>query len=561
MDYDQAIYYFEQAISADPRMMDIRPQLGFCYLRAGRHDDAVKVCLNEISRFSQSLQSRILMAYVYFLQGKHEEAALACEDYNKSLDYYCLDEAEKIEKGFKVREDGKWVLSRENLEVLRIKIRERQPNLGLPFFIYGFLQKKMSRFDKASHYIHQSLQWGYNPVECLIQMIDIYLAQGNWPLAVTQARDGQRIVGSQAELFFLMGYAFYEMGQMEDAEMSFSKAFDLKPHMMETLKNLAKVHLVQGHFQEAARQFRQIMKVFPFDYNVRFLLDRAQHQQSIQKPEHRPSLTKNFVEQIKPIYTYTFATDIGPVINLINSAAVTLLRNGRLDEAIMMTASFLELYSDSPELNYNLAHYYNMKNDLNKALKYAWTSVILNEDFKDAYDLVGNIFFKMEDYDNAIKAYGQVISIDSKDAMSHYNLGCVYSAKGELRKAEESWLNAIRYEQSERSTVKDKGSDDELSYSIVVVGRRVAFKSHMSLGHIYRDQNHWDKALEHYQKALELEANRSELYYEMGKIYLKKPNIEEAKKCFDRYLYLGGDKEAEVKHFLDHLKKNQREKK
>jgi tetratricopeptide (TPR) repeat protein len=341
---------------------------------------------------------------------------------------------------------------------------------------------------------------------------------------------------------------------MDSAEANFEKAFNTKPYMIEALQNLAKVQLVKGNFKEAARRFKQIMKVSPFDYNVQFLFERSLNNEPIQKPENRPRLTKSISEKVKPIYTYIFETNVASVINLINSAAMTLLRKGQLDDAIVMTRSFLDIYTASPELSYNLAHYYNIKNDLDKALEYAWRAVMLKEDFKDALDLVGNIFFKMSDYDNSIRAYSKVIAIDPKDAMSYYNLGCVFSAKGDLDSAEESWLNAIRYEQSKRIGNRNEASDDELSFSLVVVGRRVAFKSYMSLGHIYRDRKLWDKALENYQQALELEINNSELYYEIGKIYVRKGSMPEAKKYFDRYLYLGGEKEAEVKQLLETLK-------
>jgi len=311
---------------------------------------------------------------------------------------------------------------------------------------------------------------------------------------------------------------------------------------------------VMGNFQEATRIFKQIMKVSPFDYNVQFLLERALNKQRVIKPAQSPKLTKNISERPSLKYTYSFETNIASVTNLINNAALTLLRKGQLDDAIVMTESFLEVHGVSPELNYNLAHFYNIKNNLDNALKYAWNAVELKENFKDAYDLIGNIFFKMEDFDNSIKAYRRVIAIDSKDAMSHYNLGCVFSAKGEADKAEESWLNAIRYEQSKRIKNRDEISDDELSFSLVVVGGRVAVKSYTALGHLYKNRKMWEKSLEQFQLALESEPNRSELHYEIGKIHIERGNIPEAKKSLEKYVYFGGAKEQEVRRLLDTLK-------
>jgi tetratricopeptide (TPR) repeat protein len=121
-------------------------------------------------------------------------------------------------------------------------------------------------------------------------------------------------------------------------------------------------------------------------------------------------------------------------------------------------------------------------------------------------------------------------------------------------RAEESWLNAIRNEKNKRAKNRDEISDDELSFSLVVVGRRVAFKSYESLGQLYRSQKLWDKALKQFRFALELEPNRSELHYEIGKVHMERKNISEAIKSFEKYVYFGGSKEEEVKRILDNLK-------
>jgi tetratricopeptide (TPR) repeat protein len=554
MDYDQAIYYYEQVLIENPLKQEIRPRLGFCYFRTGKHEDVVRVCQDELSRFPGSLPARILLAYVYFHQGKSEEMVAACKDFHNALEQYFSNEEQKVRKEHKEKRGSQWRLTTENREVLRKKILKKHSNLGLPYFILGVHYKKYLDFDKSSQNIHQAILWEYDPKECHTQLIDIELFQNKWEQALEKARSAFLALGPQAEFYFLMGYSYYQMDQFDRAETSFTNAFELKPYKTETLKNLGKVHLVTGNFQEATRLFKQVIKASPFDYNVKFLFERASKTQRVTKLTQRPKLSKNISERPSLKFTYTFESNIASVTDLINGAALTLLRKGQLDDAIVITERFLEIHGLSPELNYNLAHFYNIKNDLDNALKYAWIAAELKEDFKDAYDLIGNIFFKLEDFDNSIKAYRRVIASDPKDAMSHYNLGCVFSAQGEVDEAEESWLNAVRYEQSKRTRNRDQVSDDELSFSLVVVGRRVAFKSHTALGDLYKNQKMWQKALEQFQLALDLEPNRSELHYEIGTIHIEKDNISEAIKSFERYVYYGGAKEQEVRELLDTLK-------
>lgn len=554
LDYEQAIHYYEQALIEDPSKADIRPLLGFCYFRTRKYEDAVRVCSDELALHPQSLPARILLAYVYFHQGRSEEMAAVCLDFNAALEQYCMSEEKKVGKEHKVKRGGQWRLTEENLEIMRKKILKRYPNLGLPYFMLGVHYKKNSNFDKAVQNIQKAMLWEYDLLECHVQLVDIELFQNNWEKAIKQARDAHLALGSQAELYFLMGYSYYQMGYMDRAEACFSNAFELKPYVVETLKNLAKVQLVTGNFEEAEKRLKQVRKISAFDYSVQFLIDRAKNKQRVLKASEKPKLSKTLSERPFVEYKYTFETDVTFVANLINSAAITLLKKGLLDEAIIMTETFLEVYKDASSLNYNLGHFYNMKNDLDHALKYAWIAAGLQENFKDAYDLIGNIFFKAGDFESSIRAYRKVIDIDPKDAMSHYNLGCVFSAKGDMTRAEESWLSAIRNETDQKAKNRDEISEDELSFSLVVVGRRVAFKSYTALGHLYKSQKLWDKALKQFQSALELEPNRSELHYEIGKIHMERENYVEAIKSFEKYVYFGGAKEEEVKQILQTLK-------
>ncbi len=559
LDYDQAIYYYKQALSEDPSKPEIRPRLGFCYFRLGKYEDAVRVCSDEVALYPESLHARILLAYVHFHQGENEDMITACQSFHTTLEQHFSDEEQKVGKEYKVKRGSQRRLSKENLEVLCQKIQKSYSNLGLPYFLLGVYHKKNLNFDKASQNIQRALHWGYDPLECHIQLIDVELMQNNWEMAIQKARDAHSVVDSQAELFFLMGYSYYQMAYMDRAEACFSNAYELKPYAIETLKNLSKVYLATGNFEDAEKRLKQIMKASPFNYSAQFLYDRARKKQRLPSPAQRLKLTKILAERPSMKYKYTFETDITFVANLINSAAMTLLKKGLLDEAIVMTESFLEVYEAASVLNYNLGHFYNMKNDLDSALKFAWIAAELQEDFKDAYDLIGNIFLKMGDLESSIKAYRKVISIDPKDAMSHYNLGCAFSAKGDMVRAEECWLNAIRNEKNKRVKNRDEISDDELSFSLVVVGRRVAFKSYESLGQLYKGQKLWDKALKQFRFALELEPNRSELHYEIGKVHMERENISEAIQSFEKYVYFGGSKEEEVKRILDDLKSKKKE--
>lgn len=550
-EYERAIGYFAQALSADPNQKDVRANQGFAYFMLGKYDDAIRVLKEELALFPDSLDASILLGYVYFNQEKYEEAAKLCQDYDELLEKALREEAKK--KGLKFERKKDRDEFEENYEYFFDKVRKKNPNLGLPYFILGFHHKKSGNYDEAEENFNQAVKKGYNSVACKAQLIDMELARENWQEGLAKSRIALQIEDSKSEFYFLMGYAYYHLGEIERAVYCFDNAFKLRPYEVEAAKNLGKIYFNQNEFKKATSLLKKVLNIVPFDYEAKFLIERSAREKPIQKKENKPKITKNMVDKVDLEYKYVFKYDINHIISVMNESALSLLRSGHLGKAIGLIRIFLEIHDLSPDLNYNLANFYRMNNDLGKAIKYAWRVTELKKDFRDAYDLVGNIFFKLEDYENAIVAYQKVIDIGPKDAVGYYNLGCVYSAMEDLDNAEQNWKNAISREKV-RKVKKEKALEDELTRTVTVFKASVSAKAHDGLGRLYLQQNQSEKALEHFEKAVEIEPGKPELYYEIGKIYLNQKNTKKAIYSFERYLYLGGKEEKKVKEILESIK-------
>lgn len=550
-EYERAIGYFAQALSADPNQKGVRANQGFAYFMLGKYDDALRVLKEELALFPDSLDASILLGHIYFNQEKYEEAAKLCQDYDKLLEKALREEAKNKKLDLRSKKDRDEF--EENYEYFFDKIRKKNPNLGLPYFILGFHHKKSGNYDEAEESFNQALKKGYNSVECKAQLIDMELARENWQEGLAKSRIALQIEDSKSEFYFLMGYAYYHLGEKERAVYCFDNAFKLRPYEVEAAKNLGKIYFNYNEFKKATSLLKKVLNIVPFDYEAKFLIERSAAEKSVQKKENKPRITKNIVDKVDLEYKYVFKSDINHIISVMNETALSLLKSGHLGKAIRLIRIFLEIHDLSPDLNYNLANFYRMNNDLGKAIKYAWRVTELKKNFRDAYDLVGNIFFRLEDYENAIVAYQKVIDIGPKDAMGYYNLGCVYSAMEDLDNAEESWKNAIGREKVKK-VKKEKALEDELTRTVTVFKASVSAKAHDGLGRLYLQRNQSEKALEHFEKAVEIEPGKPELYYEIGKIYLKQKNTKKAIYSFERYLYLGGKEEKKAKEILESIK-------
>ncbi len=551
-EYERAIGYFAQALSANPNQKDVRVNQGFAYFRLGKYDDALSVLKEELALFPDSLAAIILLGHVYFSQEKYEEAEKLCQDYDALLEKALREEAKKKKLDLRSKKDRNEF--EENYQYFFDEVRNKNPNFGLPYFILGFLHKKSGNFDKAEENFNEAIKKGYSSVECKAQLIDIELAQENWRGGLAKSEDALQTEESKSEFYFLMGYAYYHLGEIERAVYCFDNAFKLRPHEVEAAKNLAKIYFNQDEFEKATSLLKKVLNIIPFDYEAKFLIERSATEKSVQKKENKPRITKNMVDMVDLEYKYVFRSDVNHIISVMNETALSLLKSGHLGKAIGLIRIFLEIHDLSPDLNYNLANFYRMNNDLGKAMKYAWRATELKKDFRDAYDLVGNIFFKLGDYENSIMAYQKVMDIGPRDALSYYNLGCVYSAIEDLDNAEENWKNALSREKVRAVKRKEETSKDELTRTVTVFKSPVSAKAHDALGRLYLQQNQSEKALEHFQKAVEIEPGKPELYYEIGKIHLDQKNTKKAIYSFEKYLYLGGKEEKKVKEILKSIK-------
>ena len=586
MNYSQAVSFLEQAITEDPEKEDVRTLLAFSYYRLNKYENTIKVLKQELELFPESLNALILLGYVYFQQDKIADAAAIYSDYEALLK---KAQKGKIKKNLrKLKQNIAKATSKKEYQKVMSKFRKKNPNLALPHFILGLFHKYQNNSNESIRNIQMALERGYDPIACHIQLIDLEYINEDWEAGLARSQEALNQEGSQSEIFLLMGYGYYHLGETEKAVFNFKNSIKLKPYQGEAIKNLAKIYYNQDEFELAVPLLNKVHALSPYDYEANFLLKQIKAANPLLRKELNPKLTKSLIDKIELEYTYVFKTDINKVLYSMNTTFLNLVRTGELNSAKNLILNFLEIFDLSSGLNYNLAKLYELDDNLGKALKYAWRAMELKSEYddvystrssygrhfatdlgggstiarlpqrsqkqksdnKDVYDLLGGIFFKLEDFPNSLRFYEKVIEIDPDDAMSLYNLGCVHLALKDYPQAEEHWKLTIQKEKTKKqSKNKEKTSPDKLERSLVIENRLYTFEAHKSLGHLYRQRNLKEKALEEFIMAIELEPEDADLYFELGKIYIEFNNPEKADFYFEKYLYLGG-KEEKVKIIL-----------
>jgi len=606
MEYEPAIFNYTQALSEDSLQRDIRKNIGYAYFQLEKIDGALKYLNEELSIFPDNGDAYDLIIYVLFKLNRLDEAHDLIRNHevqfkpeednpNSGLGDFILGMYFKDKKEYQKARNFFRRAGERGYQLLKyyVQLADIELTLGNRRDFLNVIAEAKEKY--AELYEIPSTQ--YELFEFRFMYGLLYYAQ------FTQDIGG----GNQPSYL----HRSYER---------FKEALKFKPDSRDTLFNLACITYNFRQYKEAAQYFEKILEIEPGNTEVAFYLDRCLKQ--ITKPIKEKmtgvqfpktlNLSKDFIENPEIEYKYQFKNDLPSVFQSIQYLALDFVKQGKLDAAIKRYHNGLKIDEESPGVNFNLGMVYYWQDNFKEAKKHAlmalrrkyfyatepdilsrgrqrlrdrkiavtirkarnvhespdipiskWTfDVALKEGnyFMEAYDLLGNIYFKEGDINKSVIAFKKVIEIQQKDAMGHYNLGCSYLHLNDRDNAEKEWKKAIKYEkESKKIKNREKISKDQLEISLIVVKRPVSFRAHKSLGQLYIAKNLPDKALKEFKKAIKLEPDDPEPYYELGNIYNKKSEqnekyVRNAVFYYEKYLYLGGEKEEEVKELLKSLK-------
>jgi tetratricopeptide (TPR) repeat protein len=540
-DFAKAIEHFEAALAKKSEQKGLRVLCAFAYLKQNQLDKAEQLLKKEMEFAPDSQDARALLGLVYFRQGRGAEAEAACRE------FVAASTKKGRPAGHRPLVSG-WGESRKNLS-------REESNTGLPFFILGLLYEAQGRFDEAIEDLGAAREAGYDELACHLHVLSAELGRHGWERVLELAPQlSKRGGGVSAEARTFQAIALDAKGLDQEALDCLQQSASLKPLEPWALKNLAIYHLNRNEFEEALPFVRKALRFAPLDFQGRFLLEQAQSRRHIVDREHRLPFTTEFMGTIVPEYRHTFARDEKIIAREVHEYALGLIRAGLLPEAAEVLRRFLELDDFSASLNYNLAQLYNAANMWAEALRYGLRAIDLRNNFRDAHDLVANVLFKMEDFEDSILFYRLAVIFAPGDALGYYNLGCAYRAMKEDAEAEKQWLSAVKHDKPGPPPAGlDTGTDkrpDDLHVDLQVRAEPVSFDAYISLASLYLDEKRPEAALDAFTKASEIMPLRQEPHLEMGKIYLTLNNAAKARDCFEKYISLGGD-ESKVKELLN----------
>jgi len=199
-------------------------------------------------------------------------------------------------------------------------------------------------------------------------------------------------------------------------------------------------------------------------------------------------------------------------------------RSGRIYEQFRMFDRAEEEYLKALKINpenryslYGLATLYAKQKDYVKAerefkmlLKIDPNSPIIHKD-------LGKLYFTKNEYDKAEKEFKTVIRLNPKDAEAHYDLGSIYNLKGRLRDA------AIEYQAALDSNPEDT---------------KIRVGVHFNMGSIYIKVKNYENAKKEFLSVIKIEPENTDAIFNLGRIYKILKEFENAEKSFKKFIEL-----------------------
>lgn len=522
LNYEQAIVQFDKAIANDPAEEGNRAGKGYALYRLGRLDDAALALRSELVRNKENWQALTLLPLVHYEKGRYEEAAQAAGEF--------------------LRLKGQ-ELQRRTRTVKPPVFVFRYPNAGVPPFILGLCAARKGSALEAETAFYKAIDFQYPEGECQLQMIAGLAGQGKWAEAGLAASAAATRSQGTAEIFVLRGIIADMTNDPRSAEAFFETAQSLRPFEDWVVENYAVHDMLKGDPLLAEARLKKSTLFTKDDPDVAALLSIAAKRSKSSAGSAGHPFYIGFVEKRPIKWRYIFEQKIADIDSAANALVLEMVRSAHLNEAADWLDKFVQIQDWNPGLFYDLAKLYDLAGKPKEALRAAWSAIELKRDFRDAYDLIANVFFQARYFTLSQAYYEKAVDLSPKDPWSHYNLACAYQAAAAYGPAETEWRTALQLEEEEvRLTLPGVPRKEDLEVALSVKPDSVSYRSYFGLGGMFVQMERLGDARMAFLRASDLKARAPEPHLELGKIALRENDLQAAERYFREYVDKGGDK-------------------
>jgi len=367
---------------------------------------------------------------------------------------------------------------------------------------------------------------------------------------------------------FKKAIAQAESGNLEEARSQLKTLYKTNRKNLEIGLNLALLHRKLGEFQQAQVICQNLLKDYPNNPDVHHMYGSALQclgsmDESISEYKTAIKLNPNLTEThyfLGNIYRQTGQLEASAdsfkmaikqkpdFYEALNNLGAVLVELHRAVEAREALERAQIISPHSPQLLCNMAGFYMLDNNLEKAQQYAMQALKAFPDFIDALELLGKIHFQQSQYDDAINYYRKAYEISKNDELPGY-IGQILERRGEFTEARDLIQPLVESGNTNFAVLMTYSAlSRKFNYqeeAIAVIEKAIESKTmdisslsslHSELGKQYDSLKNYDKAFNNYKKANDIERTLNEEVKKLNETRLiNNTRPEDIDKWFDNY--------------------------
>ena len=148
----------------------------------------------------------------------------------------------------------------------------------------------------------------------------------------------------------------------------------------------------------------------------------------------------------KSIIEYTRAINIKPHQNFYNVRGLSYENLGEYKKAINDFENAISMDDTIPHPYYNKGRMLSHLDKINKAIEFHQKALELverDDERADILNSLGGIYFEIEDYDNSLECFNEIIGLNFASSYTHCRIGDIYRRTDEIEKSVDAYDIAI----------------------------------------------------------------------------------------------------------------------
>ncbi len=353
-----------------------------------------------------------------------------------------------------------------------------------------------------------------------------------------------------------------------------------EPFQPLALNNLASAYREQKDYKKAITRYRAIMEL-----RRQGLGDQALDEETQKMARRIDYLVSLYQESIRqdPNYEYAYL-NLG---NLYKEAGMIPEAVKLYQQTIRIAAKFKDAYLNLGSLFIQLGEprlaieafnqiillepdnddvYFNIVQTINEGLKKSPHPEILRhrrDEILETFTVkafqsgrtqslfnLGVLYAESGDYEQAIRAFRQIIEQNPRHTKAIYALGKVYEKTNNFKDAQAAYQEVLRIDANYIDAYLSLGQTFALlgqqTQAIDLFRKALTInpehpRAHFNLGFIFEVTGQRDLAIEHYQKAIQYDPDNAEAYYNLGNIYALQDQLPQAIALYQQAIAINPD--------------------